>query len=52
MTDPDGTDDTRVRPNDASTPSTPWGRYVLLGMIGLVVLIVILHLSGGGFGGH
>jgi hypothetical protein len=34
------------------TTSAPWGRYVLLGsIIGLVLLFVILHLTGGGLGG-
>lgn len=32
-------------------PVTP-GRYVLLGIFGLVLLLVLLHLAGGGFPGH
>jgi len=31
---------------------TRWGRYVLFGIIGLVVLFIILHLLGGGLRGH
>jgi hypothetical protein len=41
-----------VRPDRGSTTSTPWGLYVLLGLIGLVVLFVVLHLAGGGLRGH
>jgi hypothetical protein len=32
--------------------AAPFGRYVLLGIIGLVLLIVLLHLAGGGLRGH
>ena len=40
-------------PAAGSPTSTPWGRYVLLGsIIGLVLLFVILHLTGGGLGHH
>ncbi|MFZ5479501.1 MAG: hypothetical protein ACOZNI_22240 [Myxococcota bacterium] len=31
---------------------TPWGLYVLLGVAGLVLLRVLLHLVGGGMPGH
>jgi hypothetical protein len=31
---------------------TPWGRYVILGIIGLVVLVLLVHLAGGGMRGH
>ncbi len=46
-------DDTRVRPDREATTSTP--RWVYLsGILALVlaVLFAILHLTGGGFGGH
>lgn len=26
--------------------AAPWGRYVLLGIIGLVLLVLLLHLAG------
>src|SRR5262249_54354769 len=35
-------------PYRGSTSSRPWGLYVLLGMIGLLLLFGILHLMGGG----
>jgi hypothetical protein len=35
-----------------STTDTRWGLYVLLGTIGVVLLVVALHLAGGGHGGH
>lgn len=43
---------TGVGPDRGSTTGTPWGRYVLLGIIGLVLLFVVLHLTGGGLDGH
>ena len=50
---PDPTGDTRSGPNLDSPPSTPRWVYAL-GIIALVlvVLVVILHLAGGGFGSH
>ncbi len=36
----------------ATIASTPWGIYVLLGTIGLVLVFVVRHLIGGGHGGH
>jgi hypothetical protein len=30
----------------------PWGRYVILGIIGLVLLVLLVHLAGGGMHGH
>jgi hypothetical protein len=44
--------DTSVRPPYGSTTSTPWGLYLLLGTIGLVLLFLVLHLIGGGPRGH
>jgi hypothetical protein len=36
-----------------STPQpAPWGRYVLFGIIGLVLLALLLHLVGGVMHGH
>jgi hypothetical protein len=37
-----------VEPGRSSTASSPWGLYVLLGVIGLVLLLVLLHFVGGG----
>jgi hypothetical protein len=44
--------DTGVRPDYGSTTSIPWRLYLLLGTIGLVLLLLVLHLIGGGPGGH
>jgi hypothetical protein len=44
--------DTGMRPDRRSTTGTPWGRYLLLGVIGLVLLFLVLHLIGGGPRGH
>ncbi len=35
-----------------STISSRWGMYVLLGTLGLFLLVVVLHLAGGGHHGH
>jgi hypothetical protein len=43
---------TGVRPDDGSTTSMPWRLYLLLGIIGLVLLFLVLHLIGGGPSGH
>ena len=40
------------RTSRGSDTSTRWGLYVLLGTIGVVLLFVVLHLAGGGHGGH
>jgi hypothetical protein len=32
--------------------NTPWGRYVLLAIGGLVLIVILVHLMGGGLGGH
>jgi hypothetical protein len=44
--------DTGVRPDYGSTTSIPWRLYVLLGIIGLILLFLVLHLIGGGPRGH
>jgi hypothetical protein len=44
--------DTGVRPDHGSTTSIPWRLYLLLGIIGLVLLFLVLHLIGGGPSGH
>jgi hypothetical protein len=49
---PDASDDTGVAPDRGSTTSTSWRLYVLLGIIGLILLLVVLHLTGGGLRGH
>jgi uncharacterized membrane protein len=43
-------EETGVRPDRGST--TPWGPYVLLGIFGLALLFVGLHLTGHGLRGH
>jgi hypothetical protein len=35
-----------------SNTTTPWGRYLLLGILAVVVLVALVHLAGGGLGGH
>ena len=30
----------------------PWGRYVLFGIIALILLVLLVHLAGGGLHGH
>ena len=44
--------DTRVKPDDGSTTSISWRSYALLGVLGLVLLFLTLHLIGGGPRGH
>jgi hypothetical protein len=44
--------DTGVGPVSGSSTSIPWGLYLLLGTIGLVLLFLVLHLIGGGPRGH
>jgi hypothetical protein len=39
------------RPATTRQPA-PWGRYVLLGIIGLVLLVLLLHLAGLGLHAH
>jgi hypothetical protein len=45
-----------LRPTMASVVAfatgLPWSLYVLLGLIGLLLFVIILHLSGGGFPHH
>jgi hypothetical protein len=43
---------TGVEPDYGSSTSTPWGLYLLLGAIGLILLFLVLHLIGGGPRGH
>jgi hypothetical protein len=31
---------------------TPWGRYVILGIVGLVLLVLFVHLASGGMHSH
>jgi len=44
--------DTGVRPDYGSSTSIPSRPYLLLGIIGLVLLFLVLHLIGGGPNGH
>jgi len=44
--------DTGLGPDRVSPTSIPWGLYLLLGIIGLVLLFLVLHLIGGGPSGH
>jgi hypothetical protein len=37
---------------EALATSIPWKLYVLLGFVGLLILVIILHLIGGGFPHH
>jgi hypothetical protein len=39
---------TGAGPGSRSSTSTPWGLYLLLGTIFLVLLFLVLHLIGGG----
>jgi hypothetical protein len=41
-----------VRPDLGVTTSTAWRRYLLLGIIGLLLLFLVLHLLSGGAAGH
>jgi len=44
---------THVKPDRRSPPSTPrWVKVSAIIVIVLVLLFVILHLTGNGFGGH
>ena len=36
----------------SSSQVTPWGKYVLLGFAGLLLVVIVVHLMGGGLGGH
>jgi hypothetical protein len=40
------------RIDGGSTSDSRWGRYVLLGTIGIALLFVALHLTSGGHDGH
>lgn len=43
---------TGVGLDSGSSTRTPWGLYLLLGAIGLVLMFLVLHLLGGGPRGH
>ena len=46
-------DDTRLRPDRESPPSMPrWVKVLGIIVIVLVLVFIILHLIGGGLGGH
>jgi hypothetical protein len=42
----------RKEPGAVTATPTSWGQYVLLGLLGLVVVFIIVHLLGGGLGHH
>jgi hypothetical protein len=43
---------THIKPDRGSPPSTPrWVKVFVITFIALVLLFVILHLTGNGFGG-
>jgi hypothetical protein len=42
----------RPAPAADQTPPAAWGRYVLWGLLGLVLVFVLVHLLGGGLGHH
>jgi len=44
--------DTAVSPHSGSTTGIPWKSYALLGILGLVLLLLVLHLIDGGPRGH
>jgi hypothetical protein len=35
-----------------SNTSPVWGRLLLLGIVGLLLTVIVLHLTGHGLGGH
>jgi len=41
-----------IVPADSRTRATPWGKYVLLGFAALLLVVIVVHLMGGGLGGH
>ena len=50
---PDSNSDTGAKPGRRSPPSTPrWVKVVAIIALALVLLVVILHVTGRGFGGH
>ena len=50
---PDSNGDTGVEPDRRSTNSTPrWVKVFGIIALVLILLFVILHLAGGGLGGH
>lgn len=53
MAAPSSNSNTRVRPDRTSPPSTPrWVKVSVIIFIALVLLFVIMHLTGHGFGDH
>lgn len=41
-----------ISPSTRLNSGIPWGLYTLIGFGGLVLLFIIVHLAGGGFGQH
>ena len=42
----------RNRSEEAPLAETRWGRYVLVGVIALILLFIAIHLAGGGLHHH
>ncbi len=42
----------KAEANLESVKRKPWGRYILIGFICLVLLFILMHLLGGGLGRH
>lgn len=40
------------QPGRGSAAGRPWGLYALVGIIGLILLAIVLHVAGGGLRGH
>ena len=49
---PESNDAADVGSDRGSTTRAPWKLYVLLAIIGLVLLFIVLHLTGGDVPGH
>jgi hypothetical protein len=49
----DSNGDTRAKPNQREAPGVPrWVKVSGIIVIALVLIVVILHLTGNGFGSH
>jgi hypothetical protein len=41
-----------IAPGHSPLQARPWGKYVLLGFAGLLLVVIVVHLMGGGLGAH